>query len=329
MPIMILPRDLCIGDGTWTASMQSSSSRALVSRRKFFTYAAAAAGATMLGQSAQPSDPTSELIIDIHQHTTYSGRTNQQLIAHQKAMGVTTTILLPAGSLYGLDAECGRNETVVELSSDYPREYLFFANEVTDLPGAGDEIERYLRRGAIGIGEQKFRVACNSPQLHRLAEIARDYGVPVLMHFMHGRYNTGIENMHKTLEKFPTVNFIGHAQTWWANIDKNHKQEELYPLTKVAPGGITDRLLSDYPNMFGDMSAGSGLNFLIRDEEHAKAFIQRHQDKLMFGSDCNDTLGRGPGCQGAQILANIRRLVGDSAVQRKLLRENARRVLKI
>jgi hypothetical protein len=32
----------------------------------------------------------------------------------------------------------------------------------------------------------------------------------------------------------------------------------MYPKTPVTPGGITDRLLSDYPNMFGDMSAGSG-----------------------------------------------------------------------
>ena len=34
---------------------------------------------------------------------------------------------------------------------------------------------------------------------------------------------------------------------------------------------ITDRLLSDFPNMFGDHSAGSGLNFLTRDPDHAAA----------------------------------------------------------
>jgi predicted TIM-barrel fold metal-dependent hydrolase len=306
--------------------MQRPVPSASISRREFLTCSVCLLGATALN-SAETTAP--EPIIDIHQHTTYSGRTNEQLIAHQKAMGVTTTILLPAGRLYGLDAECGRNETVVELSSQRPSEYLFFANELPDIPETRVEIERYLRRGAIGIGEQKFRVACDSPELHLIAQIAREYGVPVLMHFMHGRYNTGIENMHKTLEKFPQVNFIGHAQTWWGNIDKNHKQEELYPLTKVTPGGITDRLLTDYPNMFGDMSAGSGLNFLIRDEEHAKGFIERHQDKLMFGSDCNDTIGRGPGCQGAQILANIRRLVPGKRIERKLLYENARRVLKV
>jgi len=43
-------------------------------------------------------------IIDIHQHVPYSGRTAEQLIAHQAAMGITMTILLPAGSRFGLDA---------------------------------------------------------------------------------------------------------------------------------------------------------------------------------------------------------------------------------
>src|SRR3989442_3636416 len=105
------------------------------------------------------------------------------------------------------------------------------------------------------------------------------------MHFQHDRYNTGIENFHRKLEKFPKVNFIGHAQTWWANVDKNHDQPVLYPTTKVTAGGITDRLLSDYPNMYADTSAGSGLNFFTRDEDHAREFMQRHQDKMLFGSD--------------------------------------------
>src|SRR5438477_2858498 len=298
----------------------------VLSRRQFLASSGAVLGATALLKSAEPP---SEPVIDIHQHTNYSGRTNEQLIAHQKALGVTTTILLPAGSLYGLDAECGGNQTVLDLSTERPDEFLFFANEVPDLPQARHEIERYLKQGAIGIGEQKFRVASDSAPFQLIAQIAREYGVPILMHIQHDRYNTGIQNLHKTLEKFPGVNFIGHAQTWWANVDKNPKQEELYPTTKVTPGGVTDRLLSDYPNMYGDLSAGSGLNFWKRDEDHAKAFITRHQDKLMYGTDCNDTIGRGLGCDGAQIQAFVRRLSPNKKVERKLLYENAKKLLKL
>jgi predicted TIM-barrel fold metal-dependent hydrolase len=284
---------------------------------------AAGRGATEADQL--PAEP----VIDIHQHTNYTGRSNEQLIAHQKAMGVTTTVLLPAGKFYGLDAQCGGNLTVVALAKKHPGTFFYFANEVADLPEARNEIRWFLRRGAIGIGEQKFKVASDSKYIERLAGLAADFGVPMLLHFQHGVYNTGIENFHRILERFPRVNFIGHAQTWWANVDKQHEQAVLYPKTKVTPGGITDRLLRDYPNMYGDMSAGSGLNFLTRDEDHARAFLDRHQDKLLFGSDCDDTVGSGAGCQGAQILAGIRRLAPGKAVERKILHGNARRLLRI
>ena len=104
------------------------------------------------------------------------------------------------------------------------------------------------------------------------------------------------------------MNFIGHAQGWWGNIDLHHDQEALYPKTPVTRGGISDRLLSDYPNMYGDLSANSGLNSLLRDEAHARGFIDRHQDRLLWASDCPDTLGEGEGCIGFKGLAAVRRL---------------------
>jgi len=300
--------------------------RIQLSRRQFLVTTATAAAAVATSTAAEtPSEP----IIDIHQHTNYSGRTDAQLIAHQKALGVTTTVLLPAGRLYGLDADCGKNDTVLALAKKHPDQFVFFANEITNIPEAREEITKYLKLGAIGIGEQKFKVACDSPEFQQVAERAQEFGVPILMHFMHNQYNTGIERFDKVLEKFPKVNFVGHAQTWWGNVDKNHEQKAMYPTTKVIPGGITDRLLREHPNMYGDLSAGSGLNFFTRDAEHAQAFMERHQDKLMFGSDCNDVFGRGPGCQGANILANIRKLAPTRAIQRKILFGNAKRVMKL
>lgn len=270
-----------------------------------------------------------EPIIDIHQHTNYSGRSDEHLVAHQRTMGVTKTVLLPAGSKYGLAANCGGNDSVVSLARRYPNEFVFFANELPDLPETRRVLEKYLKVGAIGIGEQKFPVECDSKHIHHIAEIARAFNVPVLMHFQHGAYNLGFERFHKVLEKFPKVNFIGHAQTWWGNIDRNHDQTVMYPKTKVTPGGITDRLLSDYANMYGDLSAGSGLNALLRDEDHAREFLTRHQDKLLYGSDCNDRDGKGQGCTGAQCIATVRRLAPNDQVVSKIFHRNAARVLKI
>lgn len=268
-----------------------------------------------------------EEVIDIHQHTHYAGRSDEALVAHQRAMGVTRTVLLPAGSKLGLDADCYGNDSVVNLAKQYPNEFVYFANEVPDLPEAKAVLEKYLKRGACGIGEQKFPVDCDSPAIHKVAEIAGHFRVPVLLHFQHNKYNTNYLRFHTVLEKYPKVNFIGHAQTFWGNIDANHKQEVLYPKGPVTPGGYTDRLLSDYPNMYGDLSAGSGLNALQRDEEHARAFLLRHRKKLMYGSDCDDTVGSGDKCSGSQCLATLRRLVTDPDQLKDILAGNAKRVI--
>ena len=298
------------------------------SRREFLASSCSLLASAALAPSLSAAEAP-EPVIDIHQHTNYAGRTNEQLIRHQQVMGATKTVLLPAGRFYGLDAKCGTNDTVVALARQHPDKFVYFANEVADIEDAPAVIRPFLKHGAIGIGEQKFRVGSDSRFMERLAALAEEFDVPILMHFQHGVYNTDIQHFHKTLEKFPKVNFIGHAQTWWGNVDAKHDQKVLYPTGKVTPGGITDRLLADYPNMFGDHSAGSGLNFLVRDPEFAAGFIKRHQDKLMYGSDCDDILGAGPGCQGAQTLANLRKLAPNKKVERKILYENAKKLLKL
>jgi predicted TIM-barrel fold metal-dependent hydrolase len=291
----------------------------MVSRR---TFLAALAAAPLEAQTAEP-------VIDIHQHTNYSGRSDEELIRHQRAMGVTKTVLLPAGSKYGLAADAGGNDTVVAVARRLPTEYVFFANELPDIPEARSVIEKYLKIGGIGIGEQKFPVEADSPHIDGIAKIAEEYRVPVLLHFEFQHYNLNFERFYKVLERHRNVNFIGHAQTWWCNIDRNCVQSEMYPKTPVTPGGLTDRWLSDYPNMYGDLSAGSGLNSMLRDEDHARDFLKRHQDKLLFGSDCNDREGGGPKCQGTQTIAAIRRLAPDKQAERKILYGNAKKLLRM
>jgi predicted TIM-barrel fold metal-dependent hydrolase len=314
-----------------------------LTRREFLAGTGLLLAGTALNLDAAPlltADPK-EPIVDIHQHTDYQGLTTAQLVAHQRAMGITTTILLPAGHPVnygsthygvsnGLQAKVTPNEAAYKLARQFPNEFLFGANEVPDVPGAVQEIEKYLKLGAPVIGELKFNIECDAPEMQKIYELAQAYEVPVIMHWQHKMFNWGFERFHKMLEKYPKVNFLGHAQTWWANIDKNHTDQNiLYPKSKVTPGGITDRLLQDYPNMYADMSAGSALGALTRDEEHAREFLKRHQDKLIYGSDCADTAGQGEACQGAMMIAAIRRLSPTKKIERKLLYENARKLFKL
>jgi predicted TIM-barrel fold metal-dependent hydrolase len=312
-----------------------------ISRRNFLTSAgvvvAGLAARVPRGDAFQAVEP----IIDIHQHLGYSGRTDEAFLAHQRAMGVTTTILLPAGrpvstasthegASNGLEAQCGGNEACRSFALAHPKAFLFGANEVPDLDGATEEIGTYLRHGAIVIAEQKFGVECDSPAMEKIYRLAEERRVPVLMHWQFQRYNYGFERFGKVLARYPKVNFIGHAQTWWANIDRNHQDQSiLYPKGPVTAGGLTDRYLSDYPNMYGDLSAGSGLNALTRDEDFTRDFLSRHRDRLVFGSDCSDSDGAGAGCQGSQTIAVVRRLAGSHSVERKLLCDNARRLFRL
>jgi predicted TIM-barrel fold metal-dependent hydrolase len=309
-----------------------------LTRRGFLAAGAGTAlvACTRNSAAAEPAEP----IIDIHQHTNYHGRSADELLAHQRTMGIAQTILLPSGSLVdsptthqgksnGLAARAGGNESVLAIAREYPREFLFGANEVTDLPTARQEVEEYLKLGAVVVGEQKFNIECDSERSQILYALAAEYQVPILLHFQHRTYNLGFERFHTMLAKYPKTNFIGHAQTWWGNIDKNHDQTQMYPKGPVTPGGLTDRYLSDYPNMYADLSAGSGLNALTRDEAHTRSFFERHQDKLIYGSDCADRFGRGKECQGAETIAAIRRLAPNQVIERKLLYENAKKLFRL
>jgi predicted TIM-barrel fold metal-dependent hydrolase len=222
------------------------------SRRNFvFTTGLALAGAVCrTNVFGAAMDDDSEPIIDIHQHTDYDGRNNEDILKHQRAMGVTKTILLPAGRPVnspsthnglsnGLQDKATGNKVCYQFAKEHPGEFLFGANEVPELPGAVKEIEKYLKKGAVVIGESKFGVECDSLQMQEIYRLAEEYNVPVLMHWQYNMYNYGFERFHTMLEKFPKVNFIGHAQTWWANTNKEiNDQTIMYPTGKVTPGGF-------------------------------------------------------------------------------------------
>jgi predicted TIM-barrel fold metal-dependent hydrolase len=320
-------------------------------RQWIVTTSAALLGASVEGNQAsevpksaakpQDSKPLQE-IVDIHQHTNYHGRSDADLIGHQAAMGVTKTILLPAGSdalrpsthngkSFGLAARVLGNAAAYRLVQEHPDKFVFCANEVTDLETAIPEMEKYLKLGAVGIGEQKFSVQCDSPESFKVYDLAKAYGVPVLLHFQTNTYNLGYERFFQVLEKYPSVNFIAHAQATWGNIDAKHDQKVNYPTGKVTPGGLTDQWLTRYPNFFADLSAGSGLNAFTRDEEHGAAFFDRHQDKLLYGSDCQDAVGKPEekNCCGSKMIALIHKLVPDAAARGKILAGNATRVFKL
>ena len=170
------------------------------------------------------------------------------------------------------------------------------------LPDAGQVLRDALKAGAVSIGEMKFHVALDSLEMRRVYDIAAEANVPVMMHiqdFPHFSgetpYNTGYPQFDKVLRAYPRTTFIGHGDLFWAHISGDVPTDRAYPPGPVKPGGLTDRWLSDFPNLYADMSANSGNNALSRDSGFSRDFIMRHRNKLIFGSDCSCTDGKGTG----------------------------------
>lgn len=277
-----------------------------------------------------PLQGSGEPILDLHQHVLYNGRTMEQLLAHQKQHRITTTVLLPGDGwmlpVTGGNRECARFQAA------HPEGFVRFACSDPAESRAIDVLRGNLQRGAIGIGEMKFHVAVDSPEMHRIYRLAEAARVPVLVHFEYETYNTGLERFEEVLRAYPRVNFIGHAQTWWGSISSDLNPLELYPAGPVRKGGLTDRLLTDFPNMYGDLSAGSGLNALTRDTDFARDFVTRHTRKLIWGSDCDCRDGKGGGiksgrCLAEQSLALLRRLAPDPGAFRRIVYENGAELL--
>jgi predicted TIM-barrel fold metal-dependent hydrolase len=141
------------------------------------------------------------------------------------------------------------------------------------------------------------------------------------------------------MKEYPKTIFVGHANAFWANISADVPEGVAYPTGKIKPGGLTDRMLSEFPNLHADLSANSGRNALGRDPEFAASFLVRHQDKLMFGSDCPCRDGHGAGqvsqeplikskCVARETLTALKKLASPE-VFRKIAWDNAHQLLKI
>jgi predicted TIM-barrel fold metal-dependent hydrolase len=284
------------------------------------------------GLALAPFQNAPELILDLHQHVLYYGRTPDQMLAHQTHYQIATTVLLPGEGwmLQGL----GGNKECAGFLTQHATGFVRFTCSDPAESRTVDVLRGNLQRGAVGIGEMKFHVAVDSPEMHRVYKLAEEMRVPLLIHFEHETYNTGIERFGSILKAYPKVNFIGHAQTWWGNISADLNPLELYPKGPVKTGGLTDRLLSNYANMYGDLSAGSGLNSLTRDPDFAAGFVARHSRKLIWGSDCDCRDGKGGGiksgrCLAEQSLAALHKLVPDQARLRRILYENGAELLRL
>ncbi len=191
--------------------------------------------------------------------------------------------------------------------------------------GLVDMLKRYADRGAKGFGEHKTGIRVDDPRNMTVYAACGEAKLPLLFHLDNQR-NTdapGLPGLERAVKEHPETVFIGHGPGWWASISGDVQQADLggYPDGPVAAGGAIDRLMDAYPNIYGDLSAGSGARSISRDSTFGREFLIRRADRLMFGTDFLS-----PG-QKVPQLTLFRTLDLPPDVQAKIFRDNARKLL--
>lgn len=263
------------------------------SRRAFLTSMIAVAAGRVL--SAQLPQDTAHLwgspVIDCHFHMRPSLAAN---LAHINGSGCTQAYFLTR-----LNSVDDARRFLAQEPARFPG---YSTSTNVTAPDAIKLLTAAVKAGAHGFGEIKYHVACDSPEMRNLYAAAGELGVPLTLHFQEvphtateGVFNTGYKHFNRMLEMFSHTTFVGHCDAFWANVSADYRNQSAYPSGPIVRGGITDKWLSDYPNLYGDMSANSGNNALTRDPSFTAGFLNRHRSKLIFGSDCACRDGHGSG----------------------------------
>ena len=171
-------------------------------------------------------------------------------------------------------------------------------------PEAIDQLEAAIEIHGVRIyGELKLRMMYDNPDALRMFRFCGKKGLPVVVHIDYELdtgakyprpnwwYGGGIETFERAIKACPDTIFLGHAPGFWSHISGDDRFDKVgYPSGKVLPGGRIINMLRTYPNLYGDLSAGSGCNALKRDPEFAKDFLLEFQDRLLYARDYFDNV---------------------------------------
>ncbi len=266
----------------------------------------------------------------------------RQLVEHYDRIGVEKAVLLPLiGPEFYMQQS---NEDVLEAAQNYPARFIPFVNihprAVNNSPDAplGEMMHKYQDLGAKGLGEVISNMDINDPYIQNFFRHAEDCNLPVTIHMAHqiggtyGLYDQpGMPGLRKLLQTFPKLKIFAHSQCFWAEISKLGSPDERagYPKGKVTGEGAVPQMLREFPNLYGDLSAGSGCNALSRDPEYAVKFLNEFQDKLMFGLD----ICRAPDENTQPLVGFLSGLRSEGKITEtvfeKIARKNAVRLLEL
>ena len=248
------------------------------------------------------------MLIDIHTHCAFkSGITRAngtrypdpaEHIAALDNAGIDMAVVLSTVS-----PECRyvivTPEESLSIAARHPDRLAPFANldprYLTNTPDAdfSDYLSYYKELGCKGIGEYIPNLPMDHDLNMNVFSHVQNAGLPLTFHLApeEGGYygcvdELGLPRLEHVLRSFPNFILLAHSQVFWAEIGADVTEENRggYPEGAVEPGRVVE-LMRTYPNLHGDLSAGSGYNAISRDPKFGFAFLEEFQDRLYFGTD--------------------------------------------
>jgi predicted TIM-barrel fold metal-dependent hydrolase len=248
------------------------------------------------------------MLIDFHVHAariraivTEGGHKRpvaEELVEMLDAAGIDMAVVLSV-----ISPECRYfyepPEDVREICARFPQRLIPFCNldprMIRNSPDTDFRplLSAYKAAGFKGVGEYLPTIPFDDPWNLNVFHQVEEVGFPLVFHIgpkrtgCYGCYDDlGLPRLERVLQECPTLKLVGHSQPFWAEISSDVTDETRggYPKGAVTPGRVVE-LLRRYPNLYGDLSAGSGYNAITRDPEFGYRFLEEFQDRLFFGTD--------------------------------------------
>ncbi len=271
--------------------------------------------------------------------------TPEQFIEMYDEVGIDKGVMLPL-----VIPECNfltqSNEDILMIAEKYPDRFIPFCNIDPRLMRNSPDVDlsfainHYKDKGCKGIGEMTANLWWDDPRVTNLCDHAEKCDMPLLFHVAAQEGNTyglidsfGLPRLEEQVKTHPGLTFLAHSNPWWSYVSGDVTEETWggYPKGPVVEGGRVVELMSKYPNIYGDLSAGSGYNAVSRDPDWGYWFFDEFQDQLCFATDVCQPSNRD------NTLINLKNFMEDALAKGKISQEvfdkishkNAERVLKL
>lgn len=257
------------------------------------------------------------MIIDVHNHPDWYGYDLDRFLENMRQYNIDRTWMLswespqdeysPAYNANVPDHDATgpiSHKRCVEYAKRHPDKFVIGYAPDPRRPDAIDKLQAAIELYGVRVyGELKLRMMYDNPDAIRMYRFCGQKGLPVLVHidyeFDTGAkyprpnwwYGGGIGAFERAVEACPETIFIGHAPGFWAHLSGDDQFDKVaYPSGPIVPGGKVVEMMRRYPNLYCDISAGSGHRALSRDLAFTREFLIEFQDRVLYGRDYMDNI---------------------------------------